>query len=52
MSDSSALRFLMDSGWKVMNIPLEFMGMTFTFGQFLVLSLAIVIVGLIIHFFS
>lgn len=52
MSDSEALRIFINSGWQVMNIPLEFMGITFTYGQWLVLIIAIVIVGLIIHFFS
>lgn len=52
MSDSEALRFVINSGWQVMNIPLEFMGITFTFGQLLVLMIAIVIIGLIIHFFA
>lgn len=52
MSDSSALRFLINSGWEVLNIPLEFMGYNFTFGQLLVFTIAIVIVGLIVNFFA
>lgn len=52
MSDSNALRLLVNGAWQAMNVQLEWNGFTFTYGQILVLFLAIIIVGLIIHFFA
>lgn len=52
MSDSSALRFVIDSAWKALNISVEWNGFIFTYGQVLVFFLAIVICGLILHFFA
>lgn len=51
MSDSAALRLVVDSAWKALNTSIYWNGFTFTFGEMLVFFIAIVIVGLIIHFF-
>lgn len=52
MSDSSALRFAINSAWQCYNQSITWNGFTFTYGQLLVLFLAIVICGLIYHFFA
>lgn len=52
MSDSYALRLVVDSVWQAFNTPLMWNGFTFTYGQILVLFIAIVIVGLIVKFFA
>lgn len=51
MSDDSALRLVINGAWQALNTSLEWNGFTFTYGQLLVLFCAVVIVGLIIHFF-
>ena len=50
MSDSSALRMVINGAWEAFNVPFEWNGFTFTFGQLLVLGLAVVIVVMIIKF--
>lgn len=52
MSDSSALRFVINSAWQAFNTTLTWNGYTFTYGQLLVLCMAIVIVVMIIKFFA
>lgn len=52
MSDSSALRFAINSAWNAFNIPFTWNGFTFTFGQLLVFGMAVVIVVMIIKFFA
>lgn len=51
MSDSSALRLVINGAWQAFNMPLTWNGFTFTLGQMLVLFIAIVIVIAIIKFF-
>lgn len=51
MSDSSALRLVINGAWQAFNTTLTWNGFTFTFGQLLVLCIAIVIVVMIIKFF-
>lgn len=52
MSDSSALRLAINSAWQAFNTTLTWNGFTFTYGQLLVLCIAIVIVVMIIKFFA
>ena len=52
MSDSSALRLVINGAWQALNTSISWNGFTFTYAQILVFFLAIVIVGLIIHFFT
>lgn len=52
MSDSAALRMAINGAWQAINTQINWNGLTFTYGQLLVLILAIVIVGLIVHFFT
>lgn len=51
MSDSSVLRLAVNGAWQALNTSITWNGFTFTFGQILVLFIAVVVVGLIIHFF-
>lgn len=52
MSDSSALRLVINGAWQAFNIPFTWNGFTFTFGQLLVFCMAVVIVVMIIKFFA
>ena len=52
MSDGSALRIAINGAWQALNQSIERNGFSFTYGQILVLFIAIVIVGLLIHFFA
>lgn len=52
MSDSAALRLVINGAWQALNTSITWNGFTFTYGQLLVFFIAIVIVGLIIHFFA